>query len=154
MLCREKKAEKSISVFNKRLVKMLINHLMKHGKKSLSYKIIYQTLKYIQQQKKINSLYILRQAINRVTPKITIKKKCKRKGRSTHRIPIKIGPRQGMALAIRWLLVASRRRLGKNMTIKLSSELMDAAKGRGNAIRKKEETHKIAETNRASSLLR
>ncbi|KAL5697230.1 ribosomal protein S7 [Ranunculus cassubicifolius] len=75
--------------------------------------------------------------------------KARRVGGSTHQVPIEIGSTQGKALAIRWLLGASRKRPGRNMAFKLSSELVDAAKGSGDAIRKKEETHKMAEANRA-----
>ncbi|MFQ6620023.1 hypothetical protein Gotur_001026, partial [Gossypium turneri] len=75
--------------------------------------------------------------------------KARRIGGSIHQVPIEIGSTQGKALAIRWLLGASRKRLGQNMTFKLSSELVDAAKGSGDAIRKKEDTHSMAEANRA-----
>ncbi|THU42296.1 hypothetical protein C4D60_Mb00t13120 [Musa balbisiana] len=75
--------------------------------------------------------------------------KARRVGGSTHQVPIEIGSTQGKALAIRWLLGASRKRPGRNMAFKLSSELVDAAKGSGDAIRKKEETHRMAEANRA-----
>ncbi|KAL0315467.1 UNVERIFIED_CONTAM: 30S ribosomal protein S7, chloroplastic [Sesamum radiatum] len=94
-----------------------------------------------------NPLSVLRQAIRGVTPDIAVK--ARRVGGSTHQVPIEIGSTQGKALAIRWLLAASRKRPGRNMAFKLSSELVDAAKGSGDAIRKKEETHKMAEANRA-----
>ncbi|KAL8248021.1 hypothetical protein R6Q59_009237 [Mikania micrantha] len=94
-----------------------------------------------------NSLSVLRQAIHGVTPGIAVK--ARRVGGSTHQVPIEIGSTQGKALAIRWLLAASRKRPGRNMAFKLSSELVDAAKGSGDAIRKREETHRMAEANRA-----
>ncbi|XP_052880861.1 30S ribosomal protein S7, chloroplastic-like [Gossypium arboreum] len=94
-----------------------------------------------------NPLSVLRQAIRGVTPDIAVK--ARRVGGSTHQVPIEIGSTQGKALAIRWLLGASRKRPGRNMAFKLSSELVDAAKGSGDAIRKKEETHRMAEANRA-----
>jgi len=103
----------------------------------LAYPILYR--------KKIQPLSVLRQAIRGVTPAV----KAKRVGGSTHQVPIEIGSAQGKALAIRWLLGASRKRPGRNMAFKLSSELVDAAKGSGDAIRKKEETHRMAEANRA-----
>ncbi|KAJ6215308.1 hypothetical protein RDWZM_010626, partial [Blomia tropicalis] len=101
----------------------------------------------IQQKTETNPLSVLRQAIRGVTPDIAVK--ARRVGGSTHQVPIEIGSTQGKALAIRWLLAASRKRPGRNMAFKLSSELVDAAKGSGDAIRKKEETHKMAEANRA-----
>ncbi|WZZ86980.1 hypothetical protein YC2023_115559 [Brassica napus] len=98
-------------------------------------------------QKRFNSELLYVQAICGVTPDIAIK--ARRVGGSTHQVPIEIGSTQGKALAIRWLLGASRKRPGQNMAFKLSSELVDAAKGSGDAIRKKEETHTMAEANRA-----
>ncbi|KAK5771381.1 hypothetical protein PVK06_047583 [Gossypium arboreum] len=85
-------------------------------------------------------------SIRGVTPDIAVK--VRRVGGSTHQVPIEIGSTQGKALAIRWLLGASRKCPGRNMAFKLSSELVDAAKGSGDAIRKKEETHRMAEANR------
>nr|XP_033511551.1 30S ribosomal protein S7, chloroplastic-like [Nicotiana tomentosiformis] len=126
---------------------MLVNRILKHGKKSLAYQISYRAVKKIQQKTETNPLSVLRQAIRGVTPDITVK--ARRVGGSTHQVPIEIGSTQGKALAIRWLLAASRKRPGRNMAFKLSSELVDAAKGSGDAIRKKEETHRMAEANRA-----
>uniref|UniRef100_A0A8S0Y7A4 RpsG protein n=1 Tax=Spirodela intermedia TaxID=51605 RepID=A0A8S0Y7A4_SPIIN len=119
-----KKTAKSDPIYRNRLVNMLI-----------------------QQKTETNPLSVLRQAIRGVTPDIAVKSR--RVGGSTHQVPIEIGSTQGKALAIRWLLGASRKRPGRNMAFKLSSELVDAAKGSGDAIRKKEETHKMAEANRA-----
>ncbi|CAH2052132.1 unnamed protein product [Thlaspi arvense] len=130
----QEKTAKSDPIYRNRLVNMLVNRILKHGKKSLAYQIIYRALKKIQQKTETNPLSVLRQAIRGVTPDIAVKAR-----RST----------QGKALAIRWLLGASRKRPGRNMAFKLSSELVDAAKGSGDAIRKKEETHRMAEANRA-----
>ncbi|KAK8949792.1 hypothetical protein KSP40_PGU003053 [Platanthera guangdongensis] len=126
---------------------MLVNRILKHGKKSLPYQIIYRAVKKIQQKTEANPLSVLRQAIRVVTPDIAVK--ARRVGGSTHQVPIEIGFTQGKALAISWLLGASRKRPGRNMAFQLSSELVDAAKGRGDAIRKKEETHRMEEANRA-----
>nr|YP_009729484.1 ribosomal protein S7 [Incarvillea arguta]YP_009729496.1 ribosomal protein S7 [Incarvillea arguta]QHW07072.1 ribosomal protein S7 [Incarvillea arguta]QHW07073.1 ribosomal protein S7 [Incarvillea arguta] len=143
----EKKRAKSDPIYRNRLVNMLVNRILKHGKKSLAYQILYRAMKKIQQKKERNPLSVLRQAIRRITPTLAVKA---RRGRgSTHQVPIEIRSTQGKVLAIRWLLAASRKRPGQNMAFKLSSEVMDAAKGRGNAIRKKEENHKMAEANRA-----
>nr|QFQ37373.1 ribosomal protein S7 [Kolkwitzia amabilis]QFQ37385.1 ribosomal protein S7 [Kolkwitzia amabilis] len=151
----EEKTAKSDPIYRNRLVNMLVNRILKHGKKSLAYQILYRAVKKIQQKKETNPLSVLRQAIRRVTPNIVtpnIAVKARRvrgRGRgSTRQVPIQIGSTQGKALAIRWLLAASRKRPGRDMAFKLSSELMDAAKGRGDAIRKKEETHRMAEANR------
>ncbi|CAK7323976.1 unnamed protein product [Dovyalis caffra] len=125
---------------------MLVNRILKHGKKSLAYQILYRAMKKIQQKTETNPLSVLRQAIRGVTPDIAVK--ARRVGGSTHQVPIEIGSTQGKALAIRWLLGASRKRPSKCI-FKLSLELVDAAKGSGDAIRKKEETHRMAEANRA-----
>ena len=123
----EEKTAKSDPIYCNRLVNMLVNRILKHGKKSLAYQIIYRAVKKIQQKTETNPLSVLRQAIRGVTPDIAVK--ARRVGGSTHQVPISIG--------------------GRNMAFKLSSELVDAAKGSGDAIRKKEETHKMAEANRA-----
>ena len=140
----EEKTAKSDPIYRNRLVNMLVNRILKHGKKSLAYQIIYRAVKKIQQKTETNPLSVLRQAIRGVTPDIAVK--ARRVGGSTHQVPIEIGSTQGKALAIRW---AARKRPGRNMAFKLSSELVDAAKGSGDAIRKKEETHRMAEANRA-----
>nr|YP_010890920.1 ribosomal protein S7 [Cyanea calycina]YP_010890937.1 ribosomal protein S7 [Cyanea calycina]WJK72370.1 ribosomal protein S7 [Cyanea calycina]WJK72387.1 ribosomal protein S7 [Cyanea calycina] len=148
----EKKTEKSDPIYRNRLVNMVINRILKHGKKSLAYKILYRAVKKIHQKTGTNPLLVLRQAIRRVTPRIAVK--ARRKSGLSQQIPIEIRSTRGKVLAIRWLLAASRKRPGRNMAFKLSSELVDAAKGSGDAIRKREETHRMAEANRAFAHLR
>nr|WRV01995.1 ribosomal protein S7 [Oxytropis ochrocephala] len=145
----EKKTAESESdeIYCNPLVNMLVNRIMKHGKKSLAYQIILGAMKRIREKTKKDPLDVLHQAIRGVTPSLVVK--ARRGGGSTHQVPIEIGSTQGEALAIRWLLGASRKRPGRDMAFKLSSELLDAVKGRGDAIRKKEETHRMAEANRA-----
>lgn len=125
---------------------MLVNRILKHGKKSLAYQILYRAMKQIQQKKEKNPLSVLRKAVRKVTPKIAVK--TRRARRSTRRVPVEIRSKQGKVLAIRWLLEASRKRSGQNMAFKLSSELVDAANNSGGAIRKKEETLSMAKANR------
>nr|YP_010118515.1 ribosomal protein S7 [Pohlia cruda]QQY86611.1 ribosomal protein S7 [Pohlia cruda] len=143
----EKKTGKSDPIYRNRLVNMMVNRILKHGKKSLAYRILYKAMKDIKQKTKKNPLSVLRQAIRRVTPNVTVK--ARRLGGSTYQVPIEIKSAQGKALAIRWLLGASRKRSGRSMAFKLSYELIDAARDSGDAIRKKEETHRMAEANRA-----
>nr|YP_009942250.1 ribosomal protein S7 [Haplocladium microphyllum]QOC71418.1 ribosomal protein S7 [Haplocladium microphyllum] len=143
----EKKTAKSDPIYRNRLVNMMVNRIIKHGKKSLAYRILYKAMKNIKKKTKKNPLSVLRQAIRRVTPNVTVK--ARRLGGSTYQVPIEIKSAQGKALAIRWLLGASRKRSGRNMAFKLSYELIDAARDNGDAIRKKEETHRMAEANRA-----
>nr|ANQ38709.1 ribosomal protein S7 [Cynomorium coccineum]ANQ38710.1 ribosomal protein S7 [Cynomorium coccineum]ANS54306.1 small ribosomal protein 7 [Cynomorium coccineum] len=140
--------KKNDPIYRNRLVNLLINHIMKHGKKSLAYKILYLVMKNIKKNTEKDPLSVLYGAIHKVTPNIAVK--ARRVGGSTHQIPIEIRSTQGGTLAIRWLLGASRKRSGKkNLALNLSSEFLDASKGNGYAIRKKEEIHKIAEGNRA-----
>ena len=115
----EEKTAKSDPIYRNRLVNMLVNRILKHGKKSLAYQIFYRAAKKIQQKTEKNPLSVLRQAIRRVTPDIAVK--ARRVSGSTHQVPIEIGSTQGKALAIRWLLAASRKRPGRNMAFKLSS---------------------------------
>nr|YP_009041051.1 ribosomal protein S7 [Tetraphis pellucida]AFJ72936.1 ribosomal protein S7 [Tetraphis pellucida]AIB08536.1 ribosomal protein S7 [Tetraphis pellucida]QZJ47982.1 ribosomal protein S7 [Tetraphis pellucida] len=143
----EKRIGKPDPIYRNRLVNMLVNRILEHGKKSLAYHILYKAMKNIKQKTKKNPLSVLRQAIRRVTPNVTVK--ARRIGGSTYQVPTEIKSTQGKALAIRWLLGSSRKRPGRNMAFKLSYELMDAAKDNGDAIRKKEETHRMAEANRA-----
>nr|YP_010474890.1 ribosomal protein S7 [Corydalis decumbens]YP_010474907.1 ribosomal protein S7 [Corydalis decumbens]UVH69177.1 ribosomal protein S7 [Corydalis decumbens]UVH69194.1 ribosomal protein S7 [Corydalis decumbens] len=148
----EEKNAKSDSIYRNRLVNMVGNRILKHGKKSLAYKILYRALNQIQKTTDKNPLSVLRKAIGRVTPTIAVK--ARRVRGSTKQVPIEIRSAQGKVLAIRWLLGASRKRTGRNMAFKLSSELVDATKGRGEAIRKREETHRMAEANRALAHVR
>nr|YP_009667788.1 ribosomal protein S7 [Porella perrottetiana]YP_010704933.1 ribosomal protein S7 [Porella grandiloba]QCW58564.1 ribosomal protein S7 [Porella perrottetiana]WCQ78469.1 ribosomal protein S7 [Porella grandiloba] len=143
----EKKIAKPDPIYRNRLVNMLVNRILRNGKKSLAYRILYGAIENIRRKTKKNPLFVLRQAIGKVTPNVTVK--ARRIGGSTYQIPLEIRSTQGKALAIRWLLGASRKRSGQDMAVKLSYELIDAAKDNGIAIRKREETHKMAESNRA-----
>ena len=144
----KKKTVKFDPICCSRVVNMLVNRMMKHGKKSLAYQIFYRAGIDIKQKTEENPVYVLRQAIVRVTPKVGVKTRRRKKGK-TYKVPVEIQFPQGILLAIRWLLGASRKRSGTSMASQLSSELIDAAsKKRGNAIRKKEETHRMAEASR------
>ena len=143
----EKKLAKPDPIYRNRLINMLVNRILKNGKKSLSYRILYGAISNIKRRTRKNPLFVLRQAIGKVTPNVTVK--ARRIGGSTYQIPLESQSTQGKALAIRWLLGAARKRSGEDMSAKLSYELIDAAKDNGIAIRKKEETHKMAEANRA-----
>ncbi|KAH9530518.1 hypothetical protein CY35_20G007800 [Sphagnum magellanicum] len=112
----EKKIGKPDPIYRNRLVNMLVNRILRHGKKSLAYQILYKSMR----------------TIRRVTPNVIVK--AKHVGGSTYQVPIEIESAQGKALAIRWLLGASRKHPGRNMAFKLSYELMDAARDNGNAI--------------------
>jgi len=140
-------ASKPDPIYRNRLISMLVNRILKNGKKSLAYRILYETMSNTKRKTGENPLFVLRQAVGKVTPDVTIK--ARRIGGSTYQVPLEIGSIQGKALAIRWLLTAARKRSGRNMALKSSYELIDAARDNGIAVRKKEETHKMAEANRA-----
>lgn len=134
-------------VYDSRLVHMVVNRLMKKGKKSIAYKIMYQTLEEIGESTQEDPIKILEQAIRNVTPVVEVKSR--RIGGSTYQVPLEVHPERGTALAIRWILSASSVRPGRTMVNKFKNELMDAAKNVGNAIRKRDEVHKMAEANKA-----
>uniref|UniRef100_UPI0030FEF3F3 ribosomal protein S7 n=1 Tax=Cyathodium cavernarum TaxID=351593 RepID=UPI0030FEF3F3 len=144
---RKEKITKPDPIYRNRLVNMLVNHILNDGKKSLAYRILYKTMANVKQKTKKNPLFVLRQAIRKVTPNVTVK--ARRIGGSTYQVPLEIVSAQGKALAIRWILAAAEKRSGQNMAFKLSYELIDAARGNGMAIGKREESHKMAEANRA-----
>jgi len=143
----EKRSIQADPVYKNKLVNMLVNRILKNGKRILAYKILYKAMETIKINTKNNPLVILRQAIRRATPNVAVK--ARRRGGSTYQVPVEIKPAQGKALAIRWILSAAKKRSAKDMVSKLSYEIMDAARNTGNAIRKKEETHRMAEANRA-----
>nr|YP_009427432.1 ribosomal protein S7 [Rhachidosorus consimilis]YP_009427452.1 ribosomal protein S7 [Rhachidosorus consimilis]ASU96092.1 ribosomal protein S7 [Rhachidosorus consimilis]ASU96093.1 ribosomal protein S7 [Rhachidosorus consimilis] len=142
-----KKNIESDPIYRNRLVNMLVDRILKNGKKSLAYQIFYQAMKRIRQKTNRNPLSVLRQAVRGVTPDVVTE--TKRVGGSTYRVPVEVVPAEGKASAIRWSLIACRRRSGRSMALRSSDESMDAARNSGSAIRKKEETHKVAEANKA-----
>ena len=134
-------------IYNSRLVSMLTVRILQEGKKHLAQRIIYQALDIIKEKTGEEPLNILETAIRKVTPLVEVK--AKRIGGSTYQVPLEILPERGTALAIRWILSACRNRAGRNMASKLTNELLDASKNSGNAIRKRDEIHKMAEANKA-----
>ena len=134
-------------LYNSRLVSMLTVRILKHGKKSLAQKIIYQSLNIIQQKTSTNPLEILEKAVRNTTPLVEVK--ARRVGGSTYQVPIEIRAYRGTNLALRWLTQFAKKRAGKNMATKLANEILDAFNDNGNTIRKREETHRMAEANKA-----
>jgi small subunit ribosomal protein S7 len=126
---------------------MFINRMMYGGKKSVAQRIFYDAMETIKSRGENDPVDIFEQALRNVTP--TVEVKPRRVGGSTYQVPIDVPPDRARSLAMRWILQASRTRNGRSMSEKLANELMDAAKGQGNAIRKREETHRMAEANRA-----
>ena len=128
-------------------VAMFVNRLMKGGKKSTAYRIMYTALDLIEERTKRDPVEVFQQALKNVTPVIEVKPR--RVGGSTYQIPVEVLPHRRASLAMRWLLEAARSRSGKSMAEKLAGEIMDASQGQGVTIKKKEDTHRMAEANRA-----
>lgn len=133
--------------YNSATVARFINRIMKYGKKSTATRIMYDALDVIEERVKKPPLDVLEEAMRNVTPMLEVKPR--RVGGSTYQIPMEVPPRRRDALAMRWILAAARSRPDKSMVEKLAKELMDAARGAGAAVKKKEDTHRMAEANRA-----
>lgn len=133
--------------YNNVTVQMMINRLMKKGKKSTATRILYESFEIIQDRAKREPLEVFEEAIRNTSPVLEVKPR--RVGGATYQVPVEVSPARRLTLAMRWLLAASRGRSGKSMAEKLASELMDAANNTGAAIKKREETHRMAEANRA-----
>ncbi|MFZ1551404.1 MAG: 30S ribosomal protein S7 [Anaerolineae bacterium] len=125
----------------------LINRIMQRGKKSVAERIVYSALDIIEGKTKKAPMDTFESAMRNVTP--TLEVKPRRVGGATYQVPVEIEPERRGALAMRWLVQAARNRPGRTMAERLASELLDAAANQGNAIKKKEDTHKMAEANRA-----
>lgn len=134
-------------VYNSRLVSMMIRRIMTSGKKSLASRIIYDAFKVIEQRTGSDPNEVFEQAVKNATPLVEVK--ARRVGGATYQVPVEVRSDRGTALALRWLIQFSRQRAGKTMAGKLANELMDAANQTGSAIRKREETHRMAEANKA-----
>ena len=134
-------------VYDSRLIELIVRQIMRKGKKSLAYKIMYESMNQIAETTQQEPLIVIEQAIRNATPRVEVK--ARRVGGSTYQVPLEILPERGTALAIRWILNACRNRAGRSMASKLTSELLDASKNSGNAIRKRDEVHKMAEANKA-----
>lgn len=133
--------------YNSELVARFINKLMNNGKKTVAASILYQALDLVQQRTKKPSIEIFEQAVKNATPLIEVRPR--RVGGATYQIPLEVRPERRMSLAIRWLVSSARTRSGKSMAEKLAAELIDAANNQGATVKKREDTHRMAEANRA-----
>ncbi|HEY9808966.1 MAG TPA: 30S ribosomal protein S7 [Halomicronema sp.] len=135
------------SVHNSRLVTMMVRRVMKKGKKSVANRIVYDAFKIIQERTGTEAIEVFEKAVRNATPLVEVK--ARRVGGATYQVPMEVRSDRGIALALRWLIQYARSRTGRSMAIKLANELMDAANETGSAIRKREETHRMAEANKA-----
>lgn len=134
-------------VYDSRLVELIVRQIMRQGKKSLAYRIMYSSMNQLAQSTQQDPLVVIEQAIRNATPLLEVK--ARRIGGSTYQVPLEVAPERGTALAIRWILLACRSKSGKTMSSRLTTELIEASKNTGSAIRKRDEVHKMAEANRA-----
>ena len=126
-----------------------MNSIMYDGKKSIAEAIVYDAFDIIEQKMRSEPLPVFKQALDNVAPAIEVRSR--RVGGATYQVPVEVRAERRQALAIRWIINAARGRNDKTMVDRLSAELMDAANSRGNAVKKREDTHRMAEANRAFS---
>jgi len=128
-------------------VTMFINRIMHGGKKSVAQGILYDALALVEARSKKDPVEVFEQALRNVTPAVEVKPR--RVGGSTYQVPVEVPPHRAMSLAMRWILENSHKRGGRNMAEKLAGELLDAANNQGASIKKRDDTHRMAEANRA-----
>ncbi len=133
--------------FRDRMVAKFVNVLMKNGKKSTAEKIIYGAFDVIAERYKEDPTEVFRKALDSVKPRVEVKSR--RVGGATYQVPVEVRPDRRVALAMRWLTMYSRNRGEKTMVERLAAELMEASQGRGNAVKKREDVHKMADANKA-----
>jgi small subunit ribosomal protein S7 len=133
--------------YNNQLVQGLINRLMRRGKKSIATRITYDAFGMIEARMKRDPVEVFEQAIRNTSPVLEVKPR--RVGGATYQVPVEVRPDRRISLAMRWILNAANDRPGKTMAERLATELMDAANNTGAAIKKREDTHRMAEANRA-----
>ncbi|MBP2547163.1 small subunit ribosomal protein S7 [Neorhizobium galegae] len=135
--------------FGDLVVTKFMNAIMLHGKKSVAETIVYGAFDVVQGKAKSDPLQTFHQALENVAPHVEVRSR--RVGGATYQVPVDVRPERRQALAIRWLIAAARKRNETTMVDRLSGELMDAANNRGSAVKKREDTHKMADANRAFS---
>jgi small subunit ribosomal protein S7 len=150
-MSRRHKAEKREIIpdpkFHDIIVTKFMNSIMYEGKKSVAETIVYSAFDIIEAKAKQNPIDVFRSALENVAPAIEVRSR--RVGGATYQVPVEVRTERRQALAIRWIITAARGRNDKTMVDRLSGELMDAANNRGNAVKKREDTHRMAEANRA-----
>ena len=150
-MSRKRSAPKKISIvdpkYKSTIIPKLINSIMNDGKKTIAEKIVYDALNKIKTKSKEEPINIFNEAISNIRP--TVEVRSRRVGGATYQVPVEVKTNRSQALAIRWLIDASRKRKDKKMSDKIFNEIYDAYQSRGSAIKKKEDTHKMAESNKA-----
>jgi small subunit ribosomal protein S7 len=136
-------------VYGDEVLSKFMNSVMLDGKKSVAENIVYSALQTVEQRAKREPIGVFHDALNNIKPGIEVRSR--RVGGATYQVPVEVRPERAQALAIRWLIASARNRSENTMSARLSGELMDAANNRGNAVKKREDTHRMAEANRAFS---
>tara|TARA_Y100000590_G_scaffold325356_1_gene369113 strand:+ start:54 stop:524 length:471 start_codon:yes stop_codon:yes gene_type:complete len=150
-MSRKRKAPKKVfypdAKYGSLVLAKFINFIMYDGKKATAEKIIYNTLDKIKEKTKEDPIKIFNDAIGNIRPNLEVRSR--RVGGATYQVPVEVRAKRSQTLALRWLLEATRKRKNKTMSDKLLNEIIDASKNRGSAIKKREDTHKMAESNKA-----
>jgi small subunit ribosomal protein S7 len=135
--------------FGDLVLSKFMNNLMLDGKKSTAERIVYSALDTVEAKAKADPIQMFHDALNNIKPQVEVRSR--RVGGATYQVPVEVRPERAQALAIRWLISAARGRAETTMSARLSGELLDAANNRGNAVKKREDTHRMADANRAFS---
>ena len=150
-MSRKRKAPKKIPIVDPKyksvIIPKLINSIMLDGKKTIAEKIVYDAIDKIKSKSKEEPITIFNEAINNIRP--TVEVRSRRVGGATYQVPVEVKSKRAQALALRWLMDATRKRKNKTMADKLYAEILDASQNKGSAIKKREDTHKMAEANKA-----
>ena len=150
-MSRKRKAPKKIPIvdpkYKSTIIPKLINSIMYDGKKTIAEKIIYEAIEKIKLKSKDEPINIFNEAINNIKP--TVEVRSRRVGGATYQVPVEVKSKRSQTLALRWLIDASRKRKNKSMSDKIFNEIYDAYQNKGSAIKKKEDTHRMAESNKA-----
>ena len=150
-MSRKRKAPKKIPIIDPKykssIIPKLINSIMYDGKKTTAEKIVYEAIDKIKTKSKDEPLNVFNDAINNIRP--TVEVRSRRVGGATYQVPVEVKTKRSQALALRWLIDASRKRKDKKMSDKIFNEIYEAYQNKGSAIKKKEDTHKMAESNKA-----
>jgi len=134
-------------LYNSQLVTKFVNVVMREGKKTVAERILYQALEMVRQRTQDDPMKVFKKAVENVKPSVEVKSR--RVGGSNYQVPVEVRPARKLALSMRWLIQSAEKRGEKTMRQKLAGELLDAAENRGGAIKKKEDTHRMAEANKA-----
>ena len=134
-------------IYNSKVVTKLVNHIMKDGKKGTAQNIIYDAFDIVKEKTGEEAMVVFEKAMNNIKPSLEVKSR--RVGGTNYQVPVEVKPDRAQALALRWIVNATRSRGGKTMADKLANELIDASNGTGAAVKKKDDTHRMAEANKA-----